>query len=134
MANGQDFLSRGSLKIQVINIRNNFPIQNAKVSISSKGEPERVLEQLTTDSSGQTENISLPAPPEEYSLEPSIYQPYSEYNVLVEAEGFQPLNISGTEVLAGAQYTARRPHSYPRSHFIWKLSAKNCRSRSKTGR
>ena len=76
------FLSRGSLKIQVINIRNNFPIQNAKVSISSKGEPERVLEQLTTDSSGQTENISLPAPPEEYSLEPSIYQPYSEYNVL----------------------------------------------------
>ena len=103
MANGQDFLSRGSLKIQVINIQNNFPIQNAKVSISSKGEPERVLEQLTTDSSGQTENISLPAPPEEYSLEPSIYQPYSEYNVLVEAEGFQPLNISGTEVLAGAQ-------------------------------
>ena len=62
-----------------------------------------MLEQLTTDSSGQTENISLPAPPAEYSLEPSIYQPYSEYNVLVEAEGFQPLNISGTEVLAGAQ-------------------------------
>ena len=62
-----------------------------------------MLEQLTTDSSGQTENISLPAHPEEYSLEPSIYKPYSEYNVLVEAEGFQPLNISGTEVLAGAQ-------------------------------
>ena len=61
MAIGQDFLSRGSLKIQFIKIRNNFPIQNAKVSISSKGEPERVLEQLTTDSSGQTENISLPA-------------------------------------------------------------------------
>ena len=59
MANGQDFISRGNLQIQVINIRNNFPIQNAKVSISSKGEPERVLEQLTTDSSGQTENISL---------------------------------------------------------------------------
>ena len=100
MANGQDFISRGNLQIQVINIRNNFPIQNAKVSISSKGEPERVLEQLTTDSSGQTENISLPAPPEEYSfLEPGIYQPYSEYDVLVEAEGFKPLNISGTEIL-----------------------------------
>ena len=103
MANGQDFISSGNLQIQVINIRNNFPIQNAKVSISSKGEPERVLEQLTTDSSGQTENISLPAPPEEYSLEPGIYQPYSEYDVLVEAEGFKPLNISGTEILAGTQ-------------------------------
>lgn len=62
-----------------------------------------MLEQLTTDSSGQTENISLPAPPEEYSLEPGIYQPYSEYDVLVEAEGFKPLNISGTEILAGTQ-------------------------------
>ena len=28
----------------------------------------------------------VPAPPEEYSLEPGIYQPYSEYDVLVEAE------------------------------------------------
>lgn len=85
------FISRGNLQIQVINIRNNFPIQNAKVSISSKGEPERVLEQLTTDSSGQTENISLPAPHEEYSLEPGIYQPYSEYDVVVESRGFKPL-------------------------------------------
>ena len=72
MANGQDFISRGNLQIQVINIRNNFPIQNAKVFISSKGEPERVLEQLTTDSSGQTENISLPAPPEEYLVSTSL--------------------------------------------------------------
>ena len=61
MANGQDFLSRGSLKIQVINIRNNFPIQNAKVFISSKGEPERVLEQLTTDSSGPVSYTHLRA-------------------------------------------------------------------------
>lgn len=29
--------------------------------------------------------------------------PYSEYDVLVEAEGFKPLNISGTEILAGTQ-------------------------------
>ena len=119
MANGQDFISRGNLQIQVINIRNNFPIQNAKVSISSKGEPERVLEQLTTDSSGQTENISLPAPPEEYSLEPGIYQPYSEYDVLVEAEGFKPLNISGTEILAGTQaiITAGRPTFFRSARF-----------------
>ena len=77
MANGQDFISRGNLQIQVINIRNNFPIQNAKVSISSKGEPERVLEQLTTDSSGQTENISLPAPSVEHRLPPCTPQPSS---------------------------------------------------------
>ena len=45
-----------------------------------------VVEQLTTNSSGQTEQVQLPAPPVEYSLEPSIIQPYSEYNLMVEAE------------------------------------------------
>ena len=46
MANGQDFLSRGSLKIQVINIRNNFPIQNAKVGIN--GAVETIKNYLKT--------------------------------------------------------------------------------------
>ena len=59
MANGQDFISRGNLQIQVINIRNNFPIQNAKVSISSKGEPERVLEQLRNSIVGNDKKRSI---------------------------------------------------------------------------
>ena len=107
MATNPERTSSGLLQINVINIQNNFPIQNARVTISYKGEPNRPVEQLTTNSSGQTEQVQLPAPPVEYSLEPSIIQPYSEYNLMVEAEGFEPLAISGTEILA--QATAIQP-------------------------
>lgn len=100
MATNPEPTSAGLLQVNVVNIQNNIPIRNAKVTISYKGEPGKPVGELETNSSGQTQAISLPAPPVEYSLEPGIYQPYSEYNLLVEAEGFEPLAISGTEILA----------------------------------
>ena len=57
------------------------------------------IERLTTDSSGQSETIDLPAPPLEYSMEPVEQQPYSEYNIQVEAPGYEPVLVSGTEIL-----------------------------------
>ena len=55
------------------------PVADATVSISYTGVPDSQLEQLTTDSSGQTETIELAAPPLDYSLNPAIEeQPYSE--------------------------------------------------------
>lgn len=112
-----DFPDLGHLTINVVSIQNNFPIENASVSISYKGVPDKILEQLTTNSSGQTESVELPAPPVEYSLEPSLVQPYSEYNIQVDAPGFEPLVISGTEILAQAdaiQPAAMTPVGGPR--------------------
>jgi hypothetical protein len=55
---------------------------------------------LTTDSSGQTPTISLPAPPIALSLDPNTeVQPYAEYNITVTAEGYEPVLISGSELL-----------------------------------
>jgi len=48
MATNPERTSSGLLQINVINIQNNFPIQNARVTISYKGEPDRTVEQLTT--------------------------------------------------------------------------------------
>lgn len=59
MATNPERTSSGLLQINVINIQNNFPIQNARVTISYKGEPDRPVEQLTTNSSGQTEQVQL---------------------------------------------------------------------------
>ena len=40
--------------------------------------------------------------PRELSLSPDITaQPYSEYNIQVTAEGFEPVLVSGSEILAG---------------------------------
>ncbi len=76
------------------------PINNATVSISLPGEEENVIEQLVTDSSGNTEQIDLSAPDIEYSLEPETeVRPYSEYNITVNVEGFEPTRIEGVQIL-----------------------------------
>lgn len=91
--------NRGLLQVNVTSIVNNFPISGATVRISYAGEPGRTLEQLTTNSSGQTEQVTLASPPLEYSLIPGDEQPYSEYNLEITAPGYRPLYISGTEIL-----------------------------------
>ena len=97
----------GKLQIDVTSSLGLIPIQDATVTISYTGIPDVTIEKITTDSSGQTEEIDLPAPPPEYSLTPVEQQPYSEYNVQVEAPGYEPVMISGTEILPGV--TAMQP-------------------------
>lgn len=98
-------VNRGLLQVHVVSIQNNFPIRDARVTIREHGENRQVVEELTTDSSGQTEEVSLSAPPESISLDPEAAlneQPYSEYDLQIEAQGFEPLTINGTEILSGS--------------------------------
>ena len=90
----------GRLRIMVTSSIGMIPVQNARITISYKGVPDVTVVQLDTDNSGQTETIDLPSPPIDYSMEPGrLEQPYSEYNVRVEAEGYEPVEVSGTEIL-----------------------------------
>ena len=107
MAVNPENTSRGLLQVNAVNIQNNFPIQNARVSIRYREDPGRIIEQVETNSSGQTAQVSLPAPPAALSLEPGTARPYAEYDILVEAPGFVPLDIDGTEILADS--TAIQP-------------------------
>ena len=107
MAVNPENTSRGLLQVNAVNIQNNFPIQNARVSIRYREDPGRIIEQVETNSSGQTAQVSLPAPPAALSLEPGTARPYAEYDILVEAPGFVPLEIDGTEILADS--TAIQP-------------------------
>lgn len=95
-----DNVDKGLLQINVTSDVTSYPISEAKISITYTGLPESPIEELTTDSSGQTEPLELDTPPLEYSLNPTIeYQPYSEYTLNVSAPGFEPLSISGAEIL-----------------------------------
>lgn len=95
-----DNTDTGKLQINVTSTIGLIPIQGATVTISYTGVPDVTIERISTDSSGQTETIDLPSPPVEYSLEPESQRPYSEYNIQVEAPGYEPVFVSGTEILA----------------------------------
>lgn len=95
----QKATDRGQLKIHVTTERGFFPIKDASIRLSYTGNPTEIIEELSTDISGQTAAVELPAPPLEYSMEPSEFQPYSEYTIQVNASGYRPINISGISVL-----------------------------------
>lgn len=92
---------KGELKISVVRRGTKIPIENVTVRVSFTGEPEGTVEELKTDSSGQTEAIALETPPLEYSMEFGQEQPYAEYNLSVQAEGYEPVTLSGVEVMTG---------------------------------
>lgn len=95
------FVDKGQLRVSAVSTNGSVPVEDATVEISLTGDPEQVIEQLTTDRSGNTETIDLGAPALEYSLEPGDTQPYSEYNLKITAPGFEEVMLSGVQILSG---------------------------------
>ena len=93
----------GSLLINVTSTLALLPIDNAKIVISYTGENNNILDELSTDSSGQSPIISLPAPNPELSQFPQEIRPYSEYDITVSASGYYPLTITGSQIFAGSE-------------------------------
>lgn len=96
-------MAQGYLQVDVVSDVNNFPVQDADITITKTETPDEIIEETRTNSSGQTENLPLEAPPLELSLSPEeTERPYTEYTIRITAPGFEPFVISGTEVLADA--------------------------------
>ena len=80
---------------------NILPIEGAIVRISSPSNPTQIIEELTTDSSGLTPEIELPAPPIDYSLDPnSEVQPYADYNIFANQPDYTSVSIANMQLLA----------------------------------
>ena len=94
-----EMVDTGSLQITALS-EQNLPIENATVDISYTGDPDSILEEVQTGSSGKTEILELNAPPIEYSLAPSETMPYAEYTIRITAPGYEPVVVSGIEVLS----------------------------------
>ena len=90
----------GNLQVNVAVKGRQLPVENALITITDTGNPDRIIEPLTTDTSGQTSKILLPAPNPDYSLEITYEQPYAEYNCKIEAKGYETAYISGMQILA----------------------------------
>lgn len=107
----------GYLSISVINASNNRPIQDALVNVYGMNDQQEstgiVLENLRTDESGQVRNLTLDAPNIEYSLQPSNVKPYSEYIVEVIVQGFETVQIRGTQILPAVEALQNVPIGSP---------------------
>lgn len=94
----------GRLLVSVTSSVGFVPIKNATVKIYAErqsADQERVLvETLNTNESGQTDRIVLPTPPRSLSQEPSEIRPYAEYDMEISAEGYEPVSITGSEVMS----------------------------------
>lgn len=77
------------------------PISGATVQILDINNPDNIIEEVTTDGNGQSETVELPTPPLEYSMDPTASQPYAEYTIRITAPEFEPVDISGAEILSG---------------------------------
>ena len=102
-----DMPDTGRLTFNVTSTIGLIPINDATITIRSSGVQDSVIEELRTDSSGQSETVELPAPPFDYSQEPGSNQPYANYDIVVTAPGYEPTIVNGTEVLPDA--TAIQP-------------------------
>jgi len=95
-----DMIDTGQLQVRVTSSIGFLPIADASIEISYTGDPNSVIETLSTDENGISETIDLSTPPLEYSMTPSENQPYSEYTIKVSAPDYNTLTITGAELMA----------------------------------
>ena len=80
----------GRLTVMVTAVSSLYPVENAKVTVfTGDYNTPNVIDTALTDQSGKTKAFSLPAPSRGLSMEPDAgAQPYTLYNVLIEADGY----------------------------------------------
>lgn len=94
--NSNELYDIGYLNIDVRTNLNFRPVPGARVTISRAGTD---IEALNTDSAGQTVTIELGTPPMEFSQEVLGMKPYTEYNLQIEADGFDTVVVNGVQLL-----------------------------------
>ena len=96
-----DAIDKGTMRINVYDKQQGTPLADARISLAYTGNPERIINEITTDSEGAVNLDDLLTPPVEYSMEPGENQPFSEYTIDVNADGYEEINISGIDVFSG---------------------------------
>lgn len=91
----QDF---GRLLVEVSDEITGKPIEGATIMIYQFEKPDLLIHSIKSDINGKSQIIDLPAPPLEYSMQPTNNLPYSRYNLKVIAPGYKILEIYGTQI------------------------------------
>lgn len=99
------YTETGYLIVNTYTARGAIPVEGSLVTVffgdASMTSPEAVL---TTDESGKTAKLALPAPPKSISLLPgggNGAPPYGIYNISIIHEGFVPVYDIGVKIFSG---------------------------------
>ena len=96
-----DMPDSGFFQANITSRRTSRPIAGAKIQIRNINDANDIIEETETNSAGKSDLITLPAPPLEYSMMPGTERPYSTYSIQITAPNFEPVEISGAEILSG---------------------------------
>lgn len=90
-------MGKGTLVVQLSTNDGAMPIEGAQIKILDvRG---NLLHDVTTDMSGKTERIVLPAPPKETQFDPNqSIRPYDRYMVIISAPGYRTDVINGVQI------------------------------------
>jgi hypothetical protein len=99
--NESEFTDTGRLRIGTYGSSISTPVSGAKVRVTSQSDGGKTIAEMVTDSSGLGPEITLAAPPVEYSLNPDMPKPFSEYDIHVDMDGFEPADIRGVQIFSG---------------------------------
>ncbi len=100
---------RGTARFRTYTARGALPVKGARIVVSREiGGKRHIFYTLTTDESGLSPIISLPAPPKELSESPdSPITPYATYDAQVNAAGYDEVLIRSMPVFDGVQSVQR---------------------------
>ena len=100
---------RGTMSFRVYTAREALPVIGAKIIVTKQiGGEMHTFSILTTDMSGQTAPITLPAPEKNLSLDSgNKIQPFSLYDAIITKNGYAAIRYSGIPVFDGVNSVQR---------------------------
>ena len=92
-------MSTGKLIVNVFGQNQGDPLQDTSIKIVNS-QTKETIDQLVTNSSGQSDIIQLDSPNVEYSLEPGAPKPYGEVDILVKKSNFSSVSVEGVQIFS----------------------------------
>ncbi len=97
-----EYSQNGTLVVAVSTASGAIPIEGAVVTVYGSDELNSgVRTVIYTNRSGNTEKITLPAPPASLSENPGSISPFAKYNVDVNKEGYNLRTFVNVPIFAG---------------------------------
>lgn len=96
------YTQSGTLIVSVYTASGALPIEGAIVTVKgNEAADSDIIAVLYSDRSGNTEKISLPAPPIANSESPGMASPFAKYTIEVDRDGFNSRTFTNVPVFAG---------------------------------